>query len=64
METGNVQELVETALERAIESLDVIATDEKLDQELRETQAMCNHALEELRGYGHELTQEEWKLEE
>lgn len=61
METENVHDLVEKALEQAIESLDLIATDETLDRRLRETQAICNHALEELRGYGHESLREEWQ---
>ena len=61
MEPRDVHELVEFALERAIESLDVIATDKRLDQELRETQNICNHALFELRGYGHEVEKEEWQ---
>ena len=61
METENVHELIERALESAIESLDVIANDEELDQKFRQTQELCNRALEELRGYGHELDKEEWQ---
>ena len=61
METENVQDLIERALESAIESLDLIATDENLDRRLRDTQAMCNHALTELRGYGFHTERDEWK---
>lgn len=61
MPTENVQDLVEFALERAIASLDLIATDPKLDRELRETQHICNRALTELRGFGYEVPREEWQ---
>lgn len=61
METENVQDIVEQALENAIEALDLISTDEQLDGRLREAQRLCNDALFELRGYGHDLTQEDWK---
>ncbi len=60
METESIQDIVEKALEQAIESLDIVATDETLDRHLKETQDMCNRALIELRGYGHELPTEDW----
>ncbi len=63
MNGENVQDLIERALESAIESLDVVATDPALDKHLRETQALCNHALYELRGFGHEAEKEEWQKE-
>lgn len=61
METENVQDLVELALENAIQSLDMIATDKDLDQRLREAQRLCNDALFELRGYGYDLAREDWQ---
>lgn len=61
METENVQDLVERALETAIETLDLVATDERLDRRLREAQEVCNRALQELRGYGHEVPKENWQ---
>lgn len=61
METENVQDIVEKALENAIEALNLIATDEQLDGRLREAQRRCNDALYELRGYGYDLAQEDWK---
>ena len=61
MRKPSVQESVETALESAIEALNVIATDDKLDTHLREVQKRCNDALEELRGFPHELPREEWQ---
>jgi len=61
METENVQDLVELALENAIQSLDMIATDKDLDERLREAQKLCNDALLELRGYGYDLTREDWQ---
>ncbi|MBI1291782.1 hypothetical protein GC173_11145 [bacterium] len=60
METENVQDLVERALENAIESLDLMATDDNLNRRLRETQEQCNKALVELRGYGHDVRPENW----
>lgn len=63
MNGENVQDLIERALESAIEGLDIIATDPTLDRHLRETQALCNQALMELRGYGHEAEKEEWQKE-
>jgi len=61
METENVQDLIERALENAIESLDLMATDDNLNQRLRETQEQCNKALVELRGYGHKAPKEPWQ---
>lgn len=61
MPTENVQDLVELALERAMDSLDLVATDKALDRELRNTQHLCNQALIELRGYGYEVPREEWQ---
>ena len=61
METENVQDLVELALENAIEALNLIATDRQLDAHLRQTQRLCNDALLELRGYGYDAAREEWQ---
>lgn len=61
METQRVQDLVEQALENAIDTLDLLATDDGLDRRLREAQDNCNRALIELRGYGHEPEKDEWK---
>ncbi|CAN5430424.1 hypothetical protein BH09SUM1_BH09SUM1_04480 [soil metagenome] len=61
METQSVQEMVELALENAIDSLDLIATDDNLNTRLRETQEQCNAALIQLRGYGYEAAREEWQ---
>lgn len=61
MRNQPVQETVEAALEAAVEALSVIALDEKLDQHLRDVQKQCNTALEELRGYPHEVPKEEWQ---
>lgn len=61
METESTQELIERALEMAIESLDLIATDDNLNNRLRETQEVCNRALEDLRGYGFEIAREDWQ---
>ncbi len=61
MKERSIQETVENALESAIEALNLIATDDKLDAHLREVQKRCNDALEELRGYPHELPKEEWQ---
>ena len=60
METTRVQDLIEQALENAIDTLDLIATDEALDRRLREAQERCNKALIELRGYGHEAEKDPW----
>lgn len=61
MKKPTVQETVENALESAIEALNIIATDDKLDAHLRDVQQRCNAALEELRGFPHELPREEWQ---
>jgi hypothetical protein len=61
MDTEKVQDLIEKALENAIESLDLMATDDNLNRRLRETQEQCNKALQELRGYGHEITRDPWE---
>jgi len=61
MNKPTTHEVVESALEAAIEALSIIATDEKLDRRLLEVQKQCNAALEELRGYPHELPKEEWR---
>jgi uncharacterized protein (UPF0147 family) len=61
METENIQDQVERALENAIESLDLIATDERLDRHLRDVQEQCKKALVNLRGYGHESPKENWQ---
>lgn len=63
MDPKDTQDLVELALERAIESMDVIATEPTLDRYLRETQDLCNAALVELRGYGFEKPKEEWQYD-
>ncbi len=63
MEQANVQELVEEALENAIEALDLVATDKTLDRRLREVQDHCNRALVELRGYGHDVASEGWNVD-
>ncbi len=60
METDNTQDLLERALENAIETLDLVAIDPTLDRRFREAQKMCNQALIELRGFGHETQSEEW----
>ncbi|MDX2175274.1 MAG: hypothetical protein SF028_02280 [Candidatus Sumerlaeia bacterium] len=61
MQKRHTQELVETALEAAVEALDLVATDDRLDARLREVQGLCNKALEELRGYPHEVPKEDWQ---
>lgn len=61
MSTNNVQDTVERALEMAIETLDIIATDNDLDRRFRDTQDYCNQALIDLRGYGHEIVHDDWK---
>ncbi len=61
METENVQDLVESALENAIETLDLVATDPELDRRFRDAQEICNRALMELRGYGHHVSKEDWQ---
>ncbi|HMX62577.1 MAG TPA: hypothetical protein PKD58_05885 [Candidatus Sumerlaeota bacterium] len=61
MEPLNTQDLIEKALESSIESLDLIANDENLNKRLRATQELCQAALMELRGYGHEIKREEWQ---
>lgn len=61
METENTQELLEKALEEAIETLELIATDDNLNHRLRETQELCNRALTELRGFGHDSKREDWQ---
>ena len=61
METENVQDIIEQALEMAINTLDLLATDDNLNKRLRETQDACNRALVELRGYGHEAPREDWQ---
>lgn len=60
METENIQDIVEAALENAIESLDLVATDRNLDRRLREAQDLCNRALVELRGFGHQTPPDDW----
>ncbi|MCC6547236.1 hypothetical protein IT570_08715 [Candidatus Sumerlaeota bacterium] len=61
MDPLNTQDLIEKALESSIESLDLIANDENLNKRLRATQELCQAALMELRGYGHEIKREEWQ---
>lgn len=57
----HTQDLIERALEQSIEALDLIATDDKLNEHLRATQELCHRALIELRGFGHDLKKEEWQ---
>jgi hypothetical protein len=39
----------------------LLATDDNLNRRLRETQDQCNKALIELRGFGHEISREDWQ---
>ena len=61
METESVQDLVEQALENAIDTLNLLTSDKRLDARLVEAQRLCNNALVELRGYGHSAPREEWQ---
>jgi hypothetical protein len=61
MDPTNTQDLIEKALESSIEAMDLLATDDNLNKRLREAQEICQAALMELRGYGHEVKREEWQ---